>query len=60
MTDAEIFNHHGISLEFLKRYKELCDEEYEIQCDSSGDVPQGLQMALGILLHEIQELEKQK
>lgn len=50
-----------IKLEKLKlRYKELCDEEYEIQCDSSGDVPQGLSMAIGILALHIEELEKEQ
>jgi hypothetical protein len=50
-----------IKLEKLKqRYKELCDEEYQIQCDSSGDVPQGLSMALGMLQLQIEQLEKDK
>ena len=53
-------NRHGVSLADLKlRYKELCDEEYLIQCDTSGDVPQGLSMALAYLQLQIEELEKQ-
>ena len=59
--DATICNARGESLEQLnERYKELCDEEYDLQCDTSGHVAQGLQMALGMVQLEIAELEKQK
>lgn len=48
-----------IKLEKLKqRYKELCDEEYEFECDSA-DVPQGLSMAIGMLALQIEQLEKE-
>lgn len=59
--DATIFDIHGQSLAFKKlRLKELCDEEYEIQCDTSGDSSQFIKMAIHVLQCQIEELEKTK
>ena len=58
ITDDQIMNRHGLSLADLKqRHKELCDEEFDIQCDGSGHVPAGLSMAIGSLYYEIKYLE---
>lgn len=52
---------NDMTLEQLReRYRELCDEKYDLQCDTSGHVSQALSMAIGTVYNRILELEKEQ